>query len=374
MKIVPATIVFIVMCTIAVAQSPAVPRNIFIITTDGLRWQEVFTGADSALLHNPSHVRDTSILAQQYWDTTGGLRRQKLMPFFWNVIAKKGQLYGNRLLNSKVDVANFYKISYPGYNEIFTGYADNRFLPNIPVANSNTNILEFLNQQKEYAGKVVAFGSWTIFPYILNENRSKFPVNSGYENLDESDSTNTLINKLQEGVASKNNTRHDDLTYAGAKEYIEQNHPKVAFIGFGETDHFAHQGKYDMYLQRANDVDRMIAELWYYVQTDPFYKNNTLFIITTDHGRGSKPSTWWTHSFLTKGSGEAWLAVLGPDIAPMGEMKDSPKIYQKQIAATVAMLLDEHFEANHPVAKPISLPISKDHDRMMVASLNSMLK
>src|ERR1700712_2774523 len=138
------------------AQETLKTRNIFIITTDGFRWQEVFTGADSLLINNKKYTADTSLAKDMYWDASPGLRRKKLMPFFWNVIAKKGQLYGNRLLNNKVNMKNLYKISYPGYNEILTGYADWHFIPNTPVNNGNINILEYLNQQPAYKGKVAA--------------------------------------------------------------------------------------------------------------------------------------------------------------------------------------------------------------------------
>ena len=59
-----------------------------------------------------------------YLDSSALQSRKKLLPFFWNVIQQKGQLYGNRLYGNKVNVSNSYKFSYPGYNEIFTGYPD----------------------------------------------------------------------------------------------------------------------------------------------------------------------------------------------------------------------------------------------------------
>jgi hypothetical protein len=254
-------------------------------------------------------------------------------------------------------VTNLYKISYQGYNEIFTGHNNLRFNPNLPVENRSKNILEFLNTQEDYRGSVAAFSSWSIFPFILNEKRSNFPVNSGYEMLDESgDSTNAIINKVQQKVVNKSNTRYDLLTFASAREYIEHNHPKVTFIGFGETDHYAHQDQYDLYLQKANQVDRFIAELWYYIQTDPFYKGNTTLIITTDHGRGKKAGTWHTHGLFTAGSGDTWLAIMGPHILPKGEMKVEQQLYQKQIAQTMASIAGVEFKADHPVEKSITFP------------------
>lgn len=336
-------------------------RNVFIITTDGFRWQEIFNGADSVLLSSTALVKDTALARQMYWATAPEARREKLMPFLWNVIARQGQLYGNRAFDNQVNVKNFYKISYPGYNEIFTGYADPRFIPNSPVANRNINILEYLNQQEAYKGQVVAFSSWNIMPYILNEKRSGIPVNAGYEMLDESvDSTNRLINEVQQQVAHKNNTRHDLLTYASAREYIAQHHPKVLFLSLGETDEHAHHGEYDLYLQKANEVDHMIATLWYQVQTDPFYKNNTTFIITTDHGRGNKRGTWQTHGFWAKGSGEIWLAMLGAGIPATGEMKTPQQLWQKQIAATIASLTGIAFTTRHATTAPIDVGADRE--------------
>ncbi len=348
------------------AQSILKTKHVFIITTDGFRWQEVFTGADSLLINNKKYTTDIALSKEMYWEPTMDLRRKKLLPFFWNVIAERGQLYGNRLLNNKVNMRNVYKISYPGYNELLTGYSDLHLIPNTPVNNGNINIMEYLNRLPAYSGKVAAFTSWDIFPYIFNENRSGFPVNSGYEMLEEDSLGNgKLINQVQGNIALKKHCRHDLLTYLGAMDYIKTNHPKVFLLGLGETDESAHAGRYDSYLQHAAMVDKMIAELWYYVQTEPFYKDNTTFIITTDHGRGGKSKNWNTHSLFTKGSGDTWLGMIGPDIIPSGEMNEGQQIYGNQLAATIADLLGEQFETTKPIGKALVLPFG-GYDKSVV--------
>jgi hypothetical protein len=330
-------------------------KNVFIITTDGFRWQEVFTGADSSLINDENYTADTSLTKAMYWDASAARRREMLLPFFWNVIAKKGQLYGNRMLQNKVNVKNIYKISYPGYNEMLTGYADLHFIPNTPVNNKNVSVLEWLNQLPGYAGKVVAFASWNKFPFILNKERSKLFINSGYQSFDDGkDSVNDFINQVQEGLSSKPHTRHDLLTCIGAQEYIRTNHPRVVFIGLGETDEAAHGNRYDEYLEKANMADRMIAGLWKMVQSDPFYKDSTTFIITTDHGRGNRADNWHGHGSFTKGSGQTWLAVLGPgNNFPCGEINEEEQIYNNQLAATIAVLLGEKFISSHKTGKPV---------------------
>ena len=353
MRIIYCTCIFLLFFVNLLAQSPS--QNVFIITLDGTRWQEIFKGADESLLRNPAYVRDSTLMLQQFYDDNPAERRRLLMPFFWSVLAKQGQLMGNRDLNSKVDVSNLYRISYAGYSEIFTGFADKIFIPNLAINNRRLNVLQWLNKQSAYEGKVAAFCSWNILPFVLNEKHGTLPVNGGYEMMEGDDSTSALINNVQQTIVSKGNTRHDLLTFECAKNYLRQHHPKIMYLGLGETDEFAHEHAYDTYLQKIHEADAMIAGLWCAVQTDPFYKNNTTFIITTDHGRGNKNSTWSTHGFWVKGSGQTWLAMLGAGIAPDGESNKQQQLYQKQIPATIAALLGVNFTASHSVAAPLPL-------------------
>jgi hypothetical protein len=343
----------------AAAQPAARTKHLFIITIDGFRWQEVFTGADPLLVSNPGYVQDTALTRQMYWDNTAEARRRRLLPFFWGTIAAEGRLYGNRLLGNKMNVKNFYKISYPGYNEIFTGHTDAISSPNLPINNPHTNVLEYLDHTSEYRGKVAVFTSWNVFPFILNQERSGLPVNSGYAKMNEGgDATGGLIDSVQ-CTMLQSKTRHDQLTWLCAREYITLHHPSVLYLAFGETDELAHAGRYDLYLQQASDIDRMIADLWYLVQTDPYYKDNTTFLITTDHGRGWKPNKWTTHGFWAEGSGDIWMAVLGPAIEPEGELRNREQVYQKQLAATIASLLGDPAAPGHPPGKPIVIPASR---------------
>ena len=331
-------------------------RNIFIITTDGFRWQELFTGADSLIINDTNFVKDTGLLKQLYWHSNTEERRKKLMPFFWSTIASQGQIYGNRKFGNKVNVKNLYNISYPGYNEIFTGFADPFITSNKPHYNKNQNVLEQLNNLQEFSGEVVAFSSWNIFPYIFNSRNGGVLVESGYH-VSLTDS-NHVVKQISDGVRNKTGTRHDMLTFFSAKEYIRENHPRVVVISLGETDEHAHAKRYDLYLQHANNFDNMLSQLWYYIQTDPFYKDITSILITTDHGRGAEHKNWSRHTMFAKGSGHIWLALLGKNIEALGEDKSAGKIFQNQFAATIAGFAGEEFKSNRKIGKKIALPHS----------------
>lgn len=336
---------------------PTPSTNLFIITIDGFRWQEIFQGADSQLIHDPSHTPDPETLQLLYWANTPEERRQKLMPFFWNVLSKKGQLYGNRYYHNNFNTANNYSLSYPGYNEMFTGQTDLSISTNRKRNNPNITVLEYLDQQDEFKGRVAAFTSWDVFPYILNRKRNSIFLNSGYESQPiEPSPVQAVVNRVQdEAINHKEATRFDQLTYITAKEYLQQHQPRVLYLGLGETDEAAHQGRYDLYLQHAAATDRMLADLWHWVQTTPGYKDNTTFLITTDHGRGTKANRWNVHGSFVKGSSQTWLAVAGPGIEAIGEVKEDQQWYQQQIAQTIAMLLGEEFNKD-VAAAPIQFP------------------
>ncbi|MDQ6764146.1 MAG: alkaline phosphatase family protein [Bacteroidota bacterium] len=223
------------------------------------------------------------------------------------------------------------------------------------IDNLNTNVLEYLNSFDEFKNEVVAFTSWDVFPSILSERRSGFPVYSGYDSIEENGDLDLhVFNKAQEKlINAKSHTMQDVLTFIAASEYIKANKPKVVFIGLGECDEDAHRGEYDSYLKYLNEGDKMIQQLWYYIQSTPEYKNKTTLIITTDHGRGKRKNKWTEHDVLVKGSADGWLAVMSPDTKPKGEMQLPQQLYQKQLASTISTFLEYNFTGNHPVAKAI---------------------
>jgi hypothetical protein len=334
-------------------------KNVIIVTLDGFRWQELYRGADSALINSP-YTQDKDVVLKKYWAQSVQQRRSLLMPFIWSVVAKQGQLYGDRDLGNKDEVANPYHFSYPGYNEIFTGFPDVRMNTNDPITNPNMNVLEFLNKQKGYENKVAVFSSWERFPQILNVKRSGLLVNAGYMDFTASDANEHLkyLNKLQHEAPYYlgDSTRIDFLTYEFGKEYLMQYKPKVLYIAFDETDDMAHAGAYKFYLDRANQEDGFIKELWDYLQADPHYKGNTTLIITCDHGRGDVPlEKWRDHGTDVKNSEQTWVAIIGPDTSPKGVISTSTITYHKQLAQTISNLLGFDFKpaAGHEVADPI---------------------
>ncbi len=331
-------------------------RNVILIVTDGLRWQELFSGAERALMSStPGGVRDTTRLIADFWRPTAGARREVLLPFVWGTIARDGVIYGNRARGSDAHITNPLKFSYPGYNELFTGAYDPRIDSNDHPPNPNETVFEWLAAKPAYRGKVGAVATWDAFRRILNRERSGIPVLDGWDppfaRHPAPTERMTLIDELYaSSVQMWANNAFDAPMHLAAKEFIRDRTPRVLFLGYGETDEWAHAGMYDMLLRSAHQVDAFLADLWSTLQSMPQYRDSTTLIVTTDHGRGSGPARWRDHGRDVEGAEHFWLAMIGPDTPPLGERANGPVVTQSQVAATIAALLGEDWVARRPGA------------------------
>ena len=320
-------------------------KNVFLITTDGLRWEEVFRGADEPMLSKEyGNFGNTNAAREAWWRPTPEARRETLLPFLWGTVAKQGQLWGNRAKKSDVRVSNTRNFSYPGYNEFLTGYADLKIDSNDKVLNANTNVFEWLHRRPGFEGRVVAAVNWDVLPWILNAPRAGFPVWSGFdvpEGTKRLEVPAVLDETARRGQTIWGGVLPDTFIGSAALHAVRTVKPRAAYISYGETDDWAHEGAYERYLKSARAFDAFLAELWTTVQAMPEYRDSTAFVISTDHGRGPAPVAWKNHGGNVTDSAYMWLAVIGPDTPALGERSDTPLITQSQIAATVAALVGE---------------------------------
>src|SRR5262245_8348588 len=122
-------------------------HNVILVIADGVRWQEVFEGADATLLNGDAGGSWTSAedLRRKYWNDDPLIRRRLLFPFLWETVATRGQLLGNQRAGSIARVTNPLWFSYPGYNELASGAADPRIDSNEFGPNPNVTVFEWLN-------------------------------------------------------------------------------------------------------------------------------------------------------------------------------------------------------------------------------------
>ena len=346
------------------AQPRGRTRNVVLIVTDGLRWQELFGGAERALIStSPGGVEDTTALLRDFWREDAAARRAALLPFMWGTVATQGQIWGNRTKGSAASVTNGFNVSYPGYNELFTGAADPRIDSNGHPPNPNVTVFEWLAAKPAYRGRVAAFATWAAFRRIFNRDRAGFLVLDGWDppfaKLPRTPRRALIDSLYRTMVHLWPENSFDAPMHAAMTDYLRAAKPRLLFVGYGETDEWAHSGRYDLVLRSARQVDAFIADLWRTMQSMPEYRGTTTFLITTDHGRGDGPTAWRDHGAKVAGAEQIGLAVIGPDTPPLGERSDVAPIAQNQIAATLAALLGERWQLHRPAAgAPIAEAVS----------------
>jgi hypothetical protein len=332
-------------------------RNIVLITTDGFRWQEVFTGADKSLIDDPKSGSWLSVedMRKQFWRDDVNERRAALLPFLWGTVAKQGEIFGNQEKGSIAHVTNGLAFSYPGYNEMLTGHPDPRIDSNEFGTNPNLTVFEWLNKFPEFHGQVAVFGTWSVFKDIFNEKRSNLVMQAGWDLPYQG---NVTAEQRQLNELFRTTTRldaddvYDSFLQIPLLDYVKAKHPPVLYVGYGETDNWAHSGRYDLVLQSAQLFDHFVEQLWNTMQSMPEYRDKTTFIITTDHGRGSGLVDWKEHGVEQKGSENIWIAVMGPDTPALGERANIPSVTQAQVAATVAAFVRKDFQHDVHAASP----------------------
>lgn len=333
-------------------------KNVIFVMADGLRVQEMFAGADETLLtvKYTGSLTAVEALQDRYWRDTPEQRREALLPFFWRVVARQGQIFGNRALGSEAVLTNGRNFSYPGYSEILCGFADDRIDSNAKRPNPNVTVLEWLHRKPAFRGRVAAFGAWDVFPYILNAERAGFLVNAGHDPLpDLKDNPRIqLLNRLKSELPEVwESEAFDAVTFHTALEYFKERKPRVLFLSLGEPDEWGHAGKYGLYLRSVNLFDSYVRTLWETAQSMPEYRGKTTLIVGVDHGRG-EGEDWKNHGEKIVDSKWHWMAFLGPDTKPLGERRNVPRVTQSQVAATLAALLGEDYAGAVPRAgKPI---------------------
>ncbi len=344
------------------AAEAAPTERVVLVTIDGLRWQDVFRGADAELL---GEVKAADAMSE-FIAGDANQRRTYLMPFLWDTVLRDGQILGNRDLGSAVDLANTRHFSYPGYSELLTGHADDsRIFSNSKVDNPNVTLLEWIEGLDQDAASeridTALVAGWDVFPWIVAESRSGVFVNAGWmpltlpesltRQLSEADRAAIVrTNELMETTAREwENVRYDSFNMAIAHDVLDHLAPRLFHLALAEPDDWAHQGRYDRYLVSTRRCDALLAVLWERLVREDMAEHGelrTTMLLTVDHGRGRgalKPSLWTGHGADVEGAGEVWLAAIGAGIPALGERGASHHAHDpvaaSQIAATVARLL-----------------------------------
>jgi len=336
-------------------------QAVILITLDGARTEEIFGGLDldvfKSTLREKQQIEDQPAY-RRFWADTPSARREKLMPFFWGTLMREhGSIAGNRTQGSSVTLTNTHRFSYPGYSEILLGEAhDDTIKSNDPVRNPYATVLEELRSRLTLTkSQVGVFGSWNVFDAIVEHTEGSLTVNTGFEPFESTEPSIRELSRLQmETPTPWNSVRHDVYTFRFAMDHFMRARPRVVYLALGETDDWAHDGRYDRVLETYARTDAYLRELWAWLQADPAYRDRTHLLITTDHGRGHTIKDWRDHGAKVDGAQDVWIALISPSMSRRGEWREHPALRTNQVAATLAGWMGVEWRSLRPAA---GLPI-----------------
>jgi hypothetical protein len=118
----------------------------------------------------------------------------------------------------------------------------------------------------------------------------------------------------------------DELSMYIARRLMQQEAPSLLWITMHDID-VAHAGAYSLYIDGIRRTDRLCAELWKAVQSEPEYAGNTTLFILPDFGRDADEDSggngFQHHRTGDAASRTTWMMALGAGVRP-GVVYDQP--------------------------------------------------
>ena len=118
----------------------------------------------------------------------------------------------------------------------------------------------------------------------------------------------------------------DELSVYIAKRLMQQEAPSLLWITMHDID-VAHSGAYSLYIEGIRRTDRLCAELWKTVQSEPEYAGNTTLFVLPDFGRDSDYDAggngFQHHRTGDAASRTTWMMALGAGVRE-GVLIDEP--------------------------------------------------
>jgi hypothetical protein len=368
-----ATVAFLAILLASCTSTPPTPshhgaeargHNVILITVDGLRNEELFGGIDERVLENVEnsgieYESESARVRTAYGGSNPDLSRSALMPFFWTELVPNGVLLGNESMGGGVRVTNKELFSAPGYIEILTGEPHADVVSNDLIRYPYPSFMEYAKDALDLGYTDVAtVGSWEGFATLSSSRPDLFFTNTGFEEVKPEYATERMrwLGEIQHDIISLwPEGRSDAVTFGMSVEVLQKFKPRVLYIAFGETDDWAHQRRYDRYLDYVHVFDDYLKRLWALLQSMDEYRNHTTLIITTDHGRPHDPKEWVEHGAGMVGSEAIWIAIIGPRVPHRGEVAPSNPVTQSDVAATALKVLGLDYRKFNPrMGPPIS--------------------
>jgi hypothetical protein len=286
--------------------------NVVLVTIDGVRWQEIFAGADPSLA-------DASGLPHGAARTARGLTPNLHRLFF-----DQGTVLGDPRLGKPLNASGPRFVSLPGYVEMVTGAAsgcvDNECEPRL-----GWDVVLSAGRTSPPGQGAAVFASWERIARTVPGDASGTIVQAGRGPRDD-----------EPPYPGNGDYRPDRRTAALAMDYLVSHRPRFLWIALGDTDEWAHRRDYRGYLEALRFADDVVGELSAHLAELGSFGARTTLLVTTDHGRD--------RDFAGHGgpaSAGVWLMARGGPVAARGPLPLSRVRHLRDVAPTISALLGE---------------------------------
>jgi hypothetical protein len=319
-------------------------RTVIVVAIDGVRYEDVFVGADPEL--SARH----GIPAGERRDAS------RLLPNLTRLATESGASLGAPGVGEiAASGPNF--VSLPGYMEILTGRTRTGCTDNqcgrVPFTTIADEIASTGNEAGVVTswpdiGKAASAAAGSIVASVGRHGGSRRDV------LESDPRVGPLLREGEHGGPHPGygDFRPDAQTGDVALAYLESRRPAFLFVGLGETDEYGHRDDYRSYLAALSRADAIIGRLAEVAAALRREGHETTLFVTTDHGR---EKAFESHGREHPESARVFLLAAGAGIAARGRVTSPETRHLADLAPTIRHLVGlpptTSGDAGHPLTE-----------------------
>jgi hypothetical protein len=287
---------------------------VVLVVLDGVRWQEVFRGADRAI----AELRGYDV---SRWTTP-----EALMPNVHAFAATRGTIVGAPGRGEDIAASGPNFVSLPAYIEIFSGRAaptcaDNRCPPSLAPT-----IVDVARDAFGANEDVAVFASWPNIARAAAADTARVVLSTGRHTIENAAvlrADDVTAQALAHGADASawpgtGDYRPDAWTARIALGYLEARRPRFLFVSLGDTDEYAHRNDYRGYLEALRAADAFLGQVLAALHRMGERGRRTTVVLTTDHGRAYG---FQDHGRDFPESARVWLVAGGGDVDALDPKK-----------------------------------------------------